>query len=286
MSDRVGSADRLDGSLASVSGPLRNRSLRAAMLCYHSVGLAGPPYLTVHPDTFERQLSVLRRLGCEAGGHDSLAALAGGARRRRPQVFMTFDDGYVDNYTHALPLLREYGFTAIVFIIPPFVDDAAPLLWPEVEHHVRAYPDVMRSVDWPMVEAMAAQGVEFGAHTLTHAHLPSLSDEELMQELLDSRVRVRERLGECRSIAYPFGDWDARVAAAAAAAGYEFAFTMPKGSQAEASLLSIPRVAVDHRDGARRFLLKLTPPARRLLLSSAKTWLRRLSAGDRAEAPR
>ena len=269
-------------ALEPLGGPLRNRSWRAATLCYHSIAPEGPPFISLSPDTFERQLAALRRWRYQGGGHGALAALADGVRPRRPQVFLTFDDGYLDNFTNAFPLLREYGFTAIVFLLPPYVDAAAAFDWPEVAGMQRAYPGVMRSLDWPMVEAMAEAGIEFGAHTLTHPHLPTLGDEELREELFESRDRIRERLGSCESIAYPFGDWDGRVAKAAADAGYRFAFTMPRGAQRDATLMSLPRVAVDHRDRGSRFLIKLAPPGRRLLLSPAKATLRRLRGGGAA----
>lgn len=265
-----------DPRLERAAGPLLNRSRRAAILCYHSVTADGPPFLSITPETFRRQLEALRRWRYEGGGHRQLAALADGQRPRRPLAFLTFDDGYLDNFTRAFPLLQEYGFPAIVFILPPLVDSAGAMDWPEVADQSLAYPEVMRSLDWGMVEAMAEGGIDFGAHTLTHPHLPELGDEELRHELADSRARVVERLGRCDSIAYPFGDWDDRVAAAAAQAGFQFAFTMPRGAQATASRLSIPRVAVDHRDSRARFLLKLAPPGRRLLLSPTKDRLRRL----------
>ena len=268
------SADR---RLAEVDGPLRNRSRDAAILCYHSVAPDGPPFLSITPEVFESQLAALRRHGFRSGNLADLAAMAEGSGRSEGRlVFLTFDDGYLDNFTRALPLLREHGFGALVFLLPPCVDDGGAFGWPEVADERRAYPDVMRSLDWGMVEAMAEDGIEFGAHTLTHPHLPDLSDDELAHQLGDSRQRIADRLGACVSVAYPFGDWDERVAAAAASAGYTLAFTMPRGAQAAASAMSIPRVAIDHRDVGGRFRGKLSPQGRRLLLSPAKERLRSL----------
>jgi peptidoglycan/xylan/chitin deacetylase (PgdA/CDA1 family) len=253
---------------------LRNRSGEAAFLCYHSVHADGPPYLSLPPETFERQLALLRRRGLRTAGLDALDALTHDGSARERQVFLTFDDGFLDNYTHAFPLLREYGAKALVFLLPPAVDRGAPLAWAEVEERRTRHPEVFRSLDWTMVEAMAEHGVEFGSHTLTHPSLPSLGEEALRQELLDSRRRIAERLGRCDSLAYTFGHWDPRVAAAAADAGYRWAFTMPAAAQRTATPLSIPRIAVDQRDDERRFALKLTAAGRRLLLSPAKERLR------------
>jgi peptidoglycan/xylan/chitin deacetylase (PgdA/CDA1 family) len=134
----------------------------------------------------------------------------------------------------------------------------------------------MRSMSWEMAEELAGAGWEVGAHTMTHPHLPRLGDEQLAQELLDSRRRVEERLGRCEMLAYPFGEWDARVARAAARAGYEFAFSLPFGQQLMANRMSIPRVTVDHRDDEVRFARKLSVPGRELLFSPARPVIRRL----------
>jgi len=254
--------------------PLLNRSRDAAFLCYHSVHPAGPPFLTLPPDTFERQLALLRRRGIQAAGLDALGTMTPGRGRPARQAFLTFDDGFLDNYTHAFPLMREYGAGGLIFLLPPAVDGGGPLLWPEVQERHDRHPGVFTSMDWSMVEEMAEHGIDFGSHTLAHHSLPCLGDEELRQELLDSRSRIRDRLGRCDSLAYPFGHWDARVAAAAADAGYSWAFTMPSSAQRAATTLSIPRIAVDHRDDERRFSLKLTSAGRRLLLSPAKDRLR------------
>lgn len=244
-----------------------NRTGRAAFLCYHSIAEGGPPFLSLSPELFERQLAALRRRGWAPGGRPTLDALASGRRLTAPHVFLTFDDGYLDNFTSAFPLLREYGWSAMVFVLPDLVDRQAAFAWPEVRDQAAAYPHIMRSLSWPMVEEMAAAGIEFGSHTCSHAHLTELEDEGLRQELHGSRSRLRERLGRCDVLAYPFGEWDARVADAAAAAGYRYAFSVRNGRGQCDGILSIPRVAVDHRDDGARFSLKLSRPGRRIVLS-------------------
>jgi peptidoglycan/xylan/chitin deacetylase (PgdA/CDA1 family) len=266
----------------SSSKPLRNRSRRAVFLSYHSVADVGPRYLSVSPALFERQLDHYASRGLRSGGLAELRDLVAG-RESAANLFLTFDDGYVDNREQALPLMRERGVRAFVFILPPLVDEGAPLLWPEVADEVEAAPQTMRSLTWPMVEELKEGGFEIGSHGLRHASLPTLSDEELREEMLDSRQRIVERLGSCETIAYPFGDWDPRVARAAADCGYEIAFTQPtKIGQRRASALSIPRVNVDYRDEGRRLDLKLSGAGRRLLLSPRLTRSRRRLAALRS----
>jgi len=254
---------------------LRNRAGEAVFLCYHSVAPAGPRYLTVSAELFERQLAALRRRGLRSGGLAALEQIAAGGATE-PTAFLTFDDGFRDNHETVLPLLREYGMRAFVFVLPPLLDRGGGFDWPEMgadrEHHAAT----MRSVDWAMLEEMKEGGFEVGSHTLSHPHLPRLDGERLREELWDSRVAIRERLGSCDTLAYPFGEWSPDVAAAAAECGYRFAFTLPTVSgQRRATPLSIPRVNVDYRDDERRFAAKLSPWGRRALLSSAVGALRR-----------
>ena len=259
----------------SPSAALANRSREATFLCYHSVAAEGPRYLTVTPELFERQLRHVRDADLRFGGVDSLAAVAEG-RRIQPSVFLTFDDGFADNHSTVLPLLQEHRARAFVFVLPPLLDEGGPLDWPELRAEHAAHPTTMRSVDWSQLEAMAEGGFEVGAHTMSHPHLVSLSPEEVREELLDSRARVRDRLGRCDVLAYPFGEHSAEVEEAAAECGYRFAFTLPTATgQRSATPLSIPRINIDYRDSGARFRAKLSPIGKRVFLSPAIRSLRR-----------
>jgi len=264
-------ADRGSAGLATA-----NRSAGAVFLCYHSISQDGPLWLSLGPDLFERQLALLRRRGFVSGGPDGLRALMRGERARRREVFITFDDGFADNHHMAAPLLREYGFSAFVFVLPSLLDDAGAFAWPEVAERRRAHPDVMRSMTWRQVDDLAGAGLTIGSHTMTHPRLSRLEPERRTQELLDSRRTLARRVGGCDVLAYPFGDWSPAVARAAAAAGYDAAFTMPETGQWRAHRLAIPRIAVDHRDTERRFALKLSAAGRQLLLSPLKAAARTL----------
>ena len=116
---------------------------------------------------------------------------------------VTFDDGHASVLDQALPMLARHGFVGTVF---PRLD-------------VLGSPG---SLSQPGLEALVAAGWEVGSHTLTHRNLTTLDDAELERELAGSKRELEALLGRpCRSIAYPRGDADERVLAAAAAAGYE-----------------------------------------------------------------
>jgi peptidoglycan/xylan/chitin deacetylase (PgdA/CDA1 family) len=243
-------------------------------LSYHSVARDGPAFLTITPELFERQLDWIAGRGILTGGIEELEAAAAG-RLSQPTVFLTFDDGFLDNYETALPLLRERDMRAFVFVLPPLVDSGAPLAWPEVAEGQRRHPATMRSVDWSMLGEMREGGFEVGSHTISHPHLDELDPERLREELSDSRARIVERLGACETLAYPFGSWSREVASVAGECGYRFAFTLPtENGQRGADPLSIPRINVDYRDTERRFAAKLGT-GKRVFLSPGMARLRR-----------
>lgn len=255
---------------------LRNRSGDAVFLCYHSVADSGPPFLSVRADSLERHLATLRTLGFRSGTLQDIGYLAAGGKPDGRLVFLTFDDAYLDNYVTARPLLDAYGFRALIFLVPPLVDGGDALNWERVHRQVRDHPRLMRSMTWPMVEEMAADGHEFGSHTLTHARLPELGDEQLREELSGSRERIVERLGHCHSVAYPFGVHTPHVARVAAEVGYSVGFTLPYGAQRDVDQLTIPRISVDHRDDERSFRRKLTPAYRAAHLSRLRPAVRKV----------
>jgi peptidoglycan/xylan/chitin deacetylase (PgdA/CDA1 family) len=258
-----------------VSSPLRGRSRRCVFLGYHSVTDDGPPFLSLRPQTFQRQLDLLVSAGFRGGTGATLKRIAAGKTPPGRHAFLTFDDGFVDTATTALPLMSERGLTGLAFVLPGHLNAGAPLDWPEVAGEAARRPQLMRSMDWSMLETLVEAGWEIGSHTMSHARLPSLSDEALVQELLDSRRAIEARLGRCELLAYPFGDWDERVAAAAAAAGYAFAFTLPFGGQSGATAMSIPRVTIDDRDVPWRFRAKLSGAGRSALFSPLRPAARR-----------
>lgn len=259
-----------------MSAALGNRTREAVFLCYHSIAECGAPFLALPPEIFERQMALLRRSGYRSGRIEDLRRLGMGERLAGPTVFLTFDDGFRDNFETAWPLMRNYGFTPLIFVLPDHLDSGAGLNWPEMaEEHVR-HPRLLRSLTWREIDEMLADGAEIGSHTLSHPHLCDLDDQRLAEELGESRAKIAQRIGACETLAYPFGEWDERVARAAAAVGYDFAFSVPQGPQAGFGPLCVPRLNVDRRDRGGRFRLKLSPLGRRFLLSPAAERVRGL----------
>jgi peptidoglycan/xylan/chitin deacetylase (PgdA/CDA1 family) len=111
-------------------------------------------------------------------------------------------------------------------------------------------------MSWDELRSLAGHGIAVESHTVSHPHLPSLGEEELESELRASKRRLEEELGRsCAYLAYPFGDCDDRVRAAARAAGYDAAFGLP-GDATGRDPFEVFRVGVWRRDSARKVAFK------------------------------
>ena len=176
---------------------LPTRTLSVPILMYHHVAPAAAPGdiypgLTVTDADFAAQLAYLRSQGYHTIDLRQLfgALYAHKALPARP-ILLTFDDGYADNYTHALPILRRVKDRAEFNIITGFVGRTLG---------VNTY------MTWPQIKAMAAEGMEIESHTINHPDLGILPEDKVRYELRDSRTALQRELGApVQFFAYPDG---------------------------------------------------------------------------------
>ncbi|HEX7059067.1 MAG TPA: polysaccharide deacetylase family protein [Solirubrobacterales bacterium] len=184
----------------------------------------------------------------------------------RKTLAITFDDAYLSVLELAQPILEGLGLPATVFVPTDFPDAPGQAMkWQGIDGWLGGeYDSELRPMSWQQLGGLADRGWEIGSHTRSHPHLTQLDQLDLEAELTGSREVCEQRLGRpCRTIAYPYGDYDARVAAAAGAAGYEAAAALPSRLTPQRSL-EWPRVGIYHEDDDRRFALKVSRPMRRL----------------------
>ncbi|MBO5911563.1 MAG: polysaccharide deacetylase family protein [Elusimicrobiaceae bacterium] len=189
-------------------------------LMYHHIGILQDPQaeqfpFTVTPEMFEKQLLFLKQNGYEiATEHDIVHAFETGHTHLAKPVLLTFDDGYADNYTALFPLLQKYQAHALIFLITDKIGTPGYLTWEQVKQ-------------------MHQSGlVSFGSHTSSHRRLRSLPDEEIVQEITQSKQILEEKLGTpVVSFCYPFGagGFDKRVRPQVFKAGYVLDFSTKKG---------------------------------------------------------
>lgn len=243
------------------------------VLCYHAVSEDWPAPLSVTPAAFEGQLQLLMRRGYRGAtfAEVALGKVAGKA------LAVTFDDAYRSVLTLGRPILDRLGLVASVYAPTDFIGVPAPMRWPGIDRWLQTpHRDELQPLSWPELRDLAEAGWEVGSHTRSHPRLTTLDDGALADELTSSKAACEQALGRpCTTLAYPYGDYDERVAEAAGAAGYSAAATLPARMHA-ASSFAWPRIGVYHADTELRFRLKVAAPVRLARRSGAWSAVERL----------
>jgi peptidoglycan/xylan/chitin deacetylase (PgdA/CDA1 family) len=222
-----------------------NASDGVIVLMYHRVGAARNAWegrYAISPQRFEAHMFALARQGFRAVSVEVLSDwLDGGSALPAGAFVLTFDDGFRGVREHALPILEQLRWPFTVFLVSNQIDGED--VWTRASN-----PDGMT---YPLLSAdevldMQHRGVSFHSHTCSHASLPSLDDERLRLELVESRAALQQLLGhQVAYLAYPFGHLDERVTTAARGAGYRIAFsTQPGFNRRDVDQFRIRRIDV------------------------------------------
>ncbi len=208
-------------------------TLRVPILMYHLIAtpaesVGALPGLVVSPALFDAQLARLEAAGWHTITLRALAADLGTHRRPAPRSFViTIDDGHVDGYTEAFPILRRHAMVATYFVIAGRIGHPGDL-------------------DADQLRALAAAGMEIGDHSMDHVDLTAVAPAELAIEVGGAAAVIGSVVGTAPvSFAYPFGEFDAAVMRGVARAGLLLAVTERFGAVEAANLrYEIPRVRV------------------------------------------
>lgn len=206
----------------------------------------------VTPRAFAAQMELLASEGFHV---IPLVAMRDALDAKRPfperTVAITFDDGFADNYTNALPVLARHALPATVFLAAGFIGgDELPVLRDR---------GGLRPLTWEQAAEMARSGVDLGAHTVTHRSLTILDADAARQEIEGSRAMIEERTGvRAETFCYPRGHVDDAVRDAVRAAGYRIACTTRPGVVSpDAEPFSLRRTFVARDDTLHDFKRKL-----------------------------
>jgi peptidoglycan/xylan/chitin deacetylase (PgdA/CDA1 family) len=237
-----------------------NAARRAVVLCYHSIHPT-KSLASATPTTFGHHLDWLAS-ECDVVPLEEIPRLLKTARHTRPAVAITFDDGYVDNYEFAFPLLHDRCLPATFFLTVGLIEKD-PAVLARTQMLGRTTYDDVRPLEWAHVRTMHAAGMEIGAHTYSHPNLAVLSQPRARDELCRSKQIIEDRLGDqVRSMAYPFGKpgrhFTDETTALVEEAGYEYACAVLfRAVRASDSRFTIPRLVAtkDTVEGIREKVL-------------------------------
>ena len=182
--------------------------------------------LSVSPETFKAQVKWLKENNystiklADMADPDKKAISKIYFEKKKP-IILTFDDGYLDAYTQAFPVLKEYQFSGTFFVINDYIGR-----------------------DYRLTQAQIAEmeqvGMEFGSHTLSHPDLTKINIDEAKNQIFNSK-------GNYQTFCYPAGKYNDAIVGLIKEAGYVAAVTTKFGVADENSnLLELKRVRIEN----------------------------------------
>ncbi len=253
-------------AVAAGDVPFRRRE-GPRILIYHQVGSALGRQMEVSKEAFAKQIEWIVSNGSIVSLEDAVQK-AGEADSDRLFV-LTFDDGYLDMYENAFPMLRSLGVPFTVYVTTGPVESGVGT----IEGGGAEPPS------WEQLEEMASHGATIGSHTHTHPDLRHETAERISRELAESDDLIEARLGiRSRHFCYPYGYW-APEADRLVRARYETA-TLGAGAPVtpDTDPYLIPRIPVQLSDGHFFFVRKMESGM------IHEEWVRRKVSGYRGVA--
>ena len=230
-----------------------NTALAVPVLMYHHVSPAAGA-VTVSPVHFADQIAMLAREGYTTLGAQAFSEYLAGKPVPAKSVVLTFDDGYLDNWVHAHPVLAEHGFTALGFLVSGWVnsgparsnatDSTSARNLPGLLGHSAAKAAIEAGesdraiMRWSEIDAMRQAGTfEFHSHTHTHTRWDRVSANpvtkraRLRDDLLQARAALVQHLGGVSDhLCWPQGYFDTDYVEEAQAAGFRHLYTVEPGT--------------------------------------------------------
>ena len=226
------------------------------ILTYHHTEQAPPKgfpmrSLWVTPSSFSAQMHWLSRLGYRGLAMSELMPYLRGEKKGKV-VGITLDDGYQSNVSHALPILKQHGFSATCYVVSGRLGQHNE--WDAALGMAKA-----ALMSGEEMRAWLDAGMEVGSHTCSHADLNQLSLAEARHELLQSKSDLENLLQKpVTQFCYPYGHFSPEHEALVSQAGYEAATTTHRGRAcATDRMTALPRVPVVRTTYAVQFLLKV-----------------------------
>ena len=227
------------------------------VLMYHSIDnqklkrLSG---IRVSIKNFEKQIAYLSRNGYTSY---TLNEMIEQKDKLPPKsVVITFDDGYKDNITNALPILKKYNFKATIFVIINRFDNDWSLYRKTKNANIVNHIDKLGDDD---IKNLLESGlIEIGAHTINHKNFCKISLEERKEEIIKSKKILEEKFDiMCKTFSYPFGIYEKGDEEIVEKAGFIGAVTteVRKVDLDTDNMFLLPRINI--KDGYFKFIYRL-----------------------------
>lgn len=213
--------------------------------------------LRVSPEMFEKQLHYLFSHGWHSYTMSELIQYRDSLPKK--SFVLTFDDGYLDNYTNALPLLKKYHFKATLYLVVNRHNNEWSI-HRKKNHNTGELRKEPKLEDPQILEMIESGCFEIGIHTMNHLNFLSLSPEETTYEIKKAKQIVESKFDiTCYSFSYPFGLYKEKDWLVVRDAGFTNATTTQKGiSKLEVSnLFLLKRITISGKDSFLAFRLKL-----------------------------
>ena len=195
--------------------------------------------LEVTPPFLEQTIEDYRQEGYQFVSIDEACNIIKcGKRQKQPFVCLTFDDGYQDNYTTALPLLKRLNVPFAVYVTTGFIDNKLPMWW---------YPDQQLGLTRNELFALDQEPLcTICAHTLSHPRLDTLTAGEQQKEIVESKVVLEQWLGHpVRHFSYPHGAYNDSTLQIVREAGFASCLRAWGGNvRRGVSMLELPRIVL------------------------------------------
>jgi peptidoglycan/xylan/chitin deacetylase (PgdA/CDA1 family) len=237
----------------------RRTCRQVKILCYHSI-TRNPPApadqfkLHLPEKLFRTHLNYLRGRYQVISLREYVEAQHKGRELPENTVILTFDDGFRNFHTVAVPLLAEFGFPATVFVITGKTEESA---LPEQGRWQLS--DDTEHLTWPETQLLAAQGLQIGSHTHTHQRLPELTLPEARRDMSDSLQALAAHLGESHPpLSYPHGQMSYAVKLLAEELGHSCALSSELGGNGpDADLYALRRIVIASDDNVAAFAARV-----------------------------
>lgn len=194
--------------------------MRIPVFYYHSIGNTGPE--TLAAGVFREHLELLKMM--EFTPITFFELMMGDYDNNRRNAVLTFDDGLLDNYDKAFPILQEFGFKATFFIIAGF-DNVVRWVNPRTrnwsDYQQNGYTIPFPSMQRYHREELVKYGMEIGSHSMSHPKLNKIPSDSLEREIVDSKTTLENQHGiKISSFCYPKGRYNNAVLNYVDQAGY------------------------------------------------------------------